>query len=231
MLAGQVAYARLRSLPSFEGLDPSTTSGDPSLPPLRLVVLGDSTATAPGLDDPDDSWPRLTAQHLTHRFSVDLRCLAVGGAKSSDVLKAQLPLALQARWDIAIVTVGSNDVLNMVPIRRFERHLDQIVDELSKVSRQIILFGVGDLGSIPRLPFPVDTFASGAGHLADRVHRRVAERHGVLKIDQWKLTTTAFNSGLHMFSPDLFHPGPEGHRAWADAVIPTVDAAVARLGH
>jgi lysophospholipase L1-like esterase len=229
LLAGQAAYARLRNLPSFDGLDPSMSVGNPELPPLRLVILGDSTATAPGLDDPDDSWPRLTAQHLTPRFSIDLRCLAVGGAKSSDVLKSQVPLALQEQWDIAIVTVGSNDVLNMVPIRRFERHLDRIVEALSQVAGQIILFGVGDLGSIPRLPFPIDTFASGAGHLADRVHRKVAERHGVLKIDQWKLTTAAFNSGLHMFSPDLFHPGPEGHRAWADALIPTVEEALMRL--
>ncbi len=65
--------------------------------------------------------------------------------------------------------------------------------------------------------------------MADWVHRRVADRHGVLKIDQWNLTTAAFNSGLHMFSPDLFHPSPEGHRAWADALIPTMEEAVARL--
>lgn len=229
MIAGQVAYARFRGVPSFEGLDPSCVVGDGGLPGLRLVVLGDSTVTAPGLDDPDASWPRIVARHLAGRYCVDLTSLAEGGAKSRDVLAGQLPRALTSRWNVAVVSVGSNDIMRFVPVWRFERRLDRIVAELKEVSDAVILFGVGDLGSIPRLPFPLDRIASGAGHVADLVHRRVAARHDVAKIDQWRLTTEAFNSGIHMFSPDLFHPSPIGHQAWADALIPTLDEVVAGL--
>lgn len=230
VVVAQATYAAFRNLPSFDGRDPTDSFGDESLPPLRVLVVGDSTATAPGLDDADACWPRLVAQHLTDRYRVDLVCLAEGGARSQDVMERQLPAALGSEWDITIVSVGSNDVLHLVPVWRFARRLDSIVERLGARSRAVVLFGVGDLGSIPRLPFPVDRIAWVAGHMADWVHRWVAQRHDTAKVDQWGLTTAAFNSGLHMFSPDLFHPSPEGHRVWADALIPTVDQVVARLG-
>ncbi len=229
MLAGQVAYARFRGVPSFVGLDPSCVAGDADLPTLRLVILGDSTVTAPGIDDADATWSRLVVRHLSARYHVEFTCLAEGGAKALDVVEDQLPQALEGQWNVAIVSVGSNDIMRFVPVWRFEQRLDHIVARLQEVADEVILFGVGDLGSIPRLVFPLDRIASGAGHIADLVHRRVAARRGVAKIDQWRLTTAAFNSGIHMFAPDLFHPSPAGHRAWADALIPTVDQVVAKL--
>ncbi len=233
IVAGQIAHAVRRELPSFEGLDPSGTFGDASRPPLRLLLLGDSTVTAPGLDDADATWGRLVAQYLARDHHVELVSLAEGGAKSRDVLEQQVPAAVGRQWDLAIVSVGSNDVMRFVPVWRFARRLDAVVDKLRPWCRAIILFGVGDIGSIPRLPYPADRLAAGAGHVADWVHRRVAARHDVAKIDQWRLTTAAFNSGPHMFSPDLFHPSPLGHQAWANALIPTIDEVTERLpnGH
>lgn len=229
IVAGQITHAALRNLPTFDGLDPSGTFGDETLPRLRMLIVGDSTATAPGLHDPDASWPRLVARHMADRYQVELTCLAEGGARSHNVLEVQVPAALGRSWDITIVSVGSNDVMRLVPVWRFARRMDAIVEQLSERSRAVILFGVGDLGSIPRLPFPVDRIASAAGHVADWVHRRTATRFGVDKVDQWSLTTEPFNSGIHMFADDLFHPSPIGHQAWADALIPTVEDVVDRL--
>lgn len=230
-VGGQIAYAGLRRLPGGEDFDPSGVFGDDTLPALRIAVLGDSAVTGQGLACVDDSWPRIMARRLTDRYHVVLRSFAVGGAKSCDVLEDQVSAAEQHRYDLSIVSVGSNDVLRMVPVWQFERHLDEIVFRLKEVSRSVVLFGVGDLGSIPRFPYPVDRIAAGSGHLADRVHHRVAERNGVAKIDQWALTTEAFNSGLDMFASDLFHPSAKGHLAWADALMPTVEAELATVAN
>ncbi len=229
MIAGQVAYVSRRRLPLGDEYDPTGSFGDATLLRLRMAVLGDSSVTGQSLDSVEEAWARLLARHFSDRFHVELRSYGDGGARSEDVLEEQLPAAEATRHDVAIVSVGSNDLLRMTPAWRFERRLDEIVMRLKRVSSAVILFGVGDMGSIPRFPYPVDRMAAGTARVADRVHRRVAERHGVAKVDQWALTTEVFNSGPHMFSPDLFHPSAEGHRAWADAVIPTVEAEIARL--
>lgn len=229
LIAGQVAYVSRRRLPLGDQYDPSGTFGDVSRPRLRMAVLGDSSVTGQGLDSVDEAWARLVARHFSDRFRVELRSYGEGGARSEDVLEEQVPAAEMVRHDVAIVSVGSNDLLRMTPAWRFERRLDEIVMRLKRVSSSVVLFGVGDLGSIPRFPYPVDRVAASTARVADRAQRRVAERHGVAKVDQWALTTEAFNSGPHMFAPDLFHPSAEGHRAWADAVIPTVEAEIARL--
>ena len=231
VLGGQIAYAGLRRLPEGEDLDPSGVFGDDRLPVLRIAALGDSAVTGQGLESVDDTWLRVVARRLSDRYHVILRSFAVGGAKSRDVLEVQVPAAEQNRYDLSIVSVGSNDILRMVPVWQFERRLDEIVVRLKAVSRAVILFGIGDLGSIPRFPYPVDRIAAGSGHLADRVHHRVAERNGVSKIDQWALTTSAFNSGLDMFASDLFHPSARGHLVWADALMSTVEAEVASVGN
>lgn len=228
-IAGEVLHARNRGVPSFTGLDISGEFGDAALPTLRIVLLGDSTVTAPGLAHPDASWPRLIAARLADRYRVQLVCLAEGGSRSVDVLERQLVRAQTASWDIAIVSVGSNDVLHLVPVWRFARNLDAIVSGMASIADQVILFGVGDLGSIPRLPYPLNKLASVAGRLADYVHRRVAARRQVAKVDQWRLTTAAFNSGRHMFADDLFHASALGHQAWADALLPSVEEALPRL--
>ena len=227
LLGGQVAYAALRRFPPCDDLDPTGVFGDPSLPDLQIAVLGDSTVTGQGLESVDASWSRVIARRLSDRYNVHLRSYAVGGSKAKDVLAEQVPRAELDRHDITIVSVGSNDILRMTPVWKFERRLDQIVKRMQRVSGSVILFGVGDLGSIPRLPYPIDMLASGSGHVADWVHRRVADRNGIAKIDQWALTTEAFNSGLHMFAVDLFHPSPAGHLAWADAVFPMIESELA----
>ena len=229
LIAGQVAYVSRRRLPLGDQYDTSGTFGDAALPHLRMAVLGDSSVTGQGLDSVEEAWARLVARHFSDRFHVELVSYGDGGARSNDVLEEQLPAAEATRPHVAIVSVGSNDILRMTPTWRFESRLDEIVMRLRRVSSSVILFGIGDLGAIPRFPYPVDRVAAVTARVADRVHRRVAERHGAAKVDQWALTTEAFNSGAHMFAPDLFHPSAEGHRAWADALIPTVEAELARL--
>lgn len=230
LLGGQLAHAALRRFPQCNDLDPSGVFGDPRSPELHVAVLGDSTVTGQGLETVDDSWPRVLARRLSDQHRVILRSYAEGGSKSKDVLDRQIPVAILDHHDIAIISVGSNDILRMTPVWALERRLDSIVEQMKQVATSVILFGIGDLGSIPRLPYPLDLLASGSGRVADWVHRRVAERNDIAKIDQWALTTEAFNSGLHMFASDLFHPSPAGHLAWAEAVFPAVEAELARSG-
>ena len=230
VIGGQIVYAGFRRLPEGEDHDPSGRIGDPTLPELHIALLGDSVMTGHGLEDVDLSWPRLVARQLSDRFHVILENYAVGGARTDDLLEEQVARAEERTFDIVFVSAGANDMLRMKPVWGIERRLDEAVVRLQKISKSVILFGVGDVGSAPRFPFPADRLAWGSGHVADWVHRRVADRRGIAKIDQWELTTDAFNSGPHMWSEDLFHPSPEGHQAWADAAMLTLEEELVRIG-
>lgn len=227
VLAGELLYAARRPLPRFNGFDPSANVGNPELPALALTVLGDSTITGPGLDDVEDTFVRVIARSLSNRYHVRMTSLAYGGARSVDVLTTQVPRAIESDIDLTLISVGTNDFMRAVPVRTFERNLEAIVAAMKTVSRAVVLMGVGDVGTSPRCPVPLDRLATMTGRIADRVHERVAQRHEVGKVDHWGWSAKEFRAG-GMFSPDLFHPSSAGHRVWAHTALPEIEAALER---
>lgn len=216
----EVAYVAHRPLPSFEGFDASTVIGNAAAPALRLAVLGDSTCTGPGLSSPDDLWCRVVARTLADRYRVELTSVAAGGAKVVDVLEGQLEAALALRPDVAIVSVGANDALRPIPSTLIATRLEAITAALAAVCPFVVLSGIGDLGTIPRLVPPLDLLARRRGRLVDRIHAEIAERHhNVVKIPMWELTAEDFRTRSDVWSPDLFHPSAAGHAVWARAAL------------
>jgi lysophospholipase L1-like esterase len=225
----EAAYAALRPAPELEEFDPSGRFGDPALPEVRMVVLGDSSCTGVGCDSADQIWSWIVADRLTRTHSVTLNSLAVSGSTAHDLVVGQLEPAIRFSPDLAFVSVGANDVLKGVAMRRFEKHLDVVVGRLSAVAGMVVLSGVGDLGTIPRLLPPLEHLVRRRGAGADRVHRLVAERYQALKVDMVGLTTQEFRTNPDIFSPDLFHPTAVGHRVWAEAVWTTIQPHLDRL--
>src|SRR3972149_5591819 len=116
VVATQVLRASRRpDLPTYPNQDPSGRFGDPSLPGLRIVALGDSSITAPGVADLDTVWIRRVAHALSDRYHVDLVSLAVGGGKGRDVLEGQLAAAIRVRPDVAGAWVGRRHALGGIP--------------------------------------------------------------------------------------------------------------------
>jgi lysophospholipase L1-like esterase len=185
--------------------------------PLRAVALGDSTLTAPGLNRAEDIWIRAVARTLAERTGrpVDLRSFGVGGSTSVDVLRDQLPSALALRPHVAFVSVGANDLIRGSPARHLAHNLDAIVGPLRNQGAQVVMSGVGDLGSIPRIAPPLRQMASRLGKRGDRIHAAVAERHGAIKADQWRWAAQQFRTRKDVWSADRFHPNAAGHEIWA----------------
>ena len=231
LLVAQVLKAAHRKdLPSLENQDPSGFFGDPNRPPLRIVVLGDSSVTAPGVEPLDAAWPRQIAHRLSDRFYVELFSVAAGGSKTRDVIAKQLQPAIAAEADIAVVSVGANDALRATPLRRFEREFRQIVDQLDHHLPGVAVSGIGDLGSIPRLPVMARSIIRIRGRSFDRAVRRVvAEYPGVLKTNTWSPGWNEFLTNPDdVFAGDLFHASAYGHRIYANAAMPAVEELVER---
>lgn len=226
-LTGEVLHTALRDVPRFTGVDASASFGADDLPPLRIAVLGDSSCTGPGLDDPDEIWIRRIGSHFASRYRVTVDSVAVGGSRAHDVLRDQVPMILPTRPDLTLVAVGSNDMLYGVSLRTFERNLEGVVTELLGCTSNVLLSGVGDLGTIPRLPFALSRIVRHRGLGADRVHASVAARYpGVTKVPIRERCGRAFEDPA-LYSPDLLHVNGEGHRLWAEATIPSIAGILA----
>ncbi len=218
VVGAEAAYALLRPAPRLPEFDPSGEFGDPSDPTIRIAVLGDSSVTAPGVRHPDETWIRIAMRQLADQGRhVVLRSFAVGGSKATDVLGSQLPATLEMRPDIAIISVGANDAIRGVPLRRFARDLEVIVAELREAGIKVLLSGVGDLGTIPRLKEPLRSMMTRRSAAYHRVHHRIAERHDATVSDHRDDDRDIWIKDRSLWSEDLFHVSPRGHARWAEA--------------
>lgn len=231
LLIGQVLRAaHRRDLPSLENQDPSGEFGEPALPGLHLVSLGDSSVTAPGVTPLDDCFVRRVAKHLAAQYHVTLISVAVGGAKVADVKMEQVPAAVATGADMAIVSVGGNDALRGTPISQFERDYDQILNELTAAIPLVGVSGVGDLSTIPRLPTLARALARVRSRSVDRAIARAANQHSaVVKSQSWgEAFEPLANEPDRMFAPDLFHGSRDAHALFAAAMIPVAELLLTR---
>ncbi len=229
VIASQVLRAAHRpDLPSFPNQDPSGRFGDADLPHLRIVALGDSSITAPGVADLDNVWIRRVAHKLSERYHIEVISLAVGGSKASDVLEGQLDGALRLHPDVAVVSVGANDALRGVSPERYRRNLTAIVTRLAATGAGVLVFGMGDLGSIPRLPPTMRRWASRRSEAFDRVARDVVVTiPGAVKVYTRGRSSSAFFEDPGLFAGDQFHAGDTGHGVFAADALEAMEAAIA----
>jgi lysophospholipase L1-like esterase len=229
VVAAQVLRAARRpDLPSFPNQDPSGRFGDPALPHLRIVALGDSSITAPGVANLDNVWIRRIARTLADRYHLELVSLAVGGSRAGDVVEGQLAEAIRLRPDVAVVSVGANDALRGVTPQRYRRHLETIINGLAATGAGIVVFGIGDLGSIPRLPPSLRRWVTHRSVVFDEIaHQVVVTVPRAVKVFTKGRSSTAFFDDPGLFAGDLFHAGDAGHAIFAADAIEAVEAAIA----
>jgi lysophospholipase L1-like esterase len=228
VVGGQALYAkRRRDLPSVVGADASGEEGDPTLPRVVVACAGDSTLTGPGLDHPEQTWIRLALRTLATERHLTLRSFAVGGSCVADVLDGQLDALLAAEPDVAVIAVGSNDVLRWTPLRELEMSFGLLGMVLSERVPRVVIGGVGDLGALARVPAPLSNVITVRARQVDRVIRRTCARLPNVSYVDVSSTDGAFRTGgRHVFTSDLFHPNQYGHEIWAAAAAPVLAGAI-----
>lgn len=222
VLGVEAAYALLRPARRLEEFDPSAEFGDPALPLLKVAVLGDSSVTAPGVSGPHEIWVSLVCSRLAEDRHVVLRSFAVGGSRAQDVIAGQLDPALDFEPDVIFLSVGANDAIKGVPLRRFVEELDRLVASLAATGAVVVQSGVGVLGTIPRFHPPLSQMMSRRALRFDRAHWEVAARHGTTVVDQRSDDPLIWNRDRTLWAEDYFHVSAAGHARWAETTWRTV---------
>lgn len=204
----------------------------PGEPPLRLTMLGDSTAAGQGVHRSSQTPGALLASGLAAvaERPVELRNVALPGARSDDLdRQVALILADPGRLpDVCVIMIGANDVTHRIPATQSVRHLAAAVRRLRTAGAEVVVGTCPDLGSIEPVQQPLRW-------LARRASRQLAAAQTIGTIEQGGRTVSLGDllgaefaaNPRELFGPDNYHPSAEGYATAAMAVLPTVCAALA----
>ncbi|MEV5956281.1 SGNH/GDSL hydrolase family protein [Streptomyces sp. NPDC051987] len=200
-------------------------------PPIRLTMLGDSTAAGQGVHRAAQTPGALLASGLAAvaERPVELRNVALPGAQSDD-LDRQVALVLGPASvvpDVCVIMIGANDVTHRMPPTRSVRHLSSAVRRLRTAGAEVVVGTCPDLGTIEPVRQPLRW-------LARRASRQLAAAQTIGTVEQGGRTVSLGDllgpefaaNPRELFGPDNYHPSAEGYATAAMAVLPTVCAAL-----
>jgi hypothetical protein len=102
------------------------------------------------------------------------------------------------------------------------------VGALVESGARVVVVGVGDIGSVPRLPGFLRWYLTRRSAIFDRVSAEVASRYAAaVKVDVRGDLSEAFWQDRMMFSGDRFHASSHGHEHFAHHISMAVDQALA----
>ena len=175
VLLGQGVMVRRRALrlPEPPGAHEGSLGAGPE---LRVLFIGDSSAAGVGAATQADALSGQVTTRLSDRFRVQWQLVAQTGATTRDA-QGWLDALAPQRFDIAVVSLGVNDVTAMVPTRRWvgqQRHLAATLANRFGV-QTILASGLPPMGRFPLLPQPLRWILGAQATRLDKALARMAQ--------------------------------------------------------
>jgi lysophospholipase L1-like esterase len=204
--------------------------GHSSLPPLRLVVIGDSTSVGVGAK-PQESFPWIIAERLGEKFKVELHVVGVSGARIEDAARDQVPAAIALKPDLVLIEIGANDATHLTSAKTVRSKMSQMLDAIEKAKIEVVVAGPPDMGTTRAFAEPLRTLSGYSGAKVQRAIEQVVIPRGISYVDLAAATGPVFNADpTRYYSPDLFHPSAEGYALWAKVIYPAVTEGIKAKG-
>jgi lysophospholipase L1-like esterase len=200
--------ARLPRLPEADGAREGSVGAKAN--PLRLLILGDSSAAGVGVRDQNQA----LAGHLTRALAARVarplrwRLVARSGVTSAQCLSLLDAIAGE-RFDLAVVVLGVNDVIDQVPSRVALAAREAIANRLRNAHgvAHVVFAPLPPMHQFPGLPQPLRWVA---GHDARR-HDAATARWAATRADVSHVPIDVpLNTGV--MASDGVHPGEPLYR-------------------
>jgi len=202
--------------PKIEKRDPALALRHISHP--RIIALGDSSVF--GVGDHGDAIPSVGAG-WAGRLAHDLTAgnfinVAKNGARARHITKHQLNAAHAFRPDLALVCIGTNDVLrgDFSP-EEIKNSLITVIETLSENNAVIILLGLPDPISTAPGPLALRKILSARVAIINEIYIELSERENVVLVPTWD---SKIAHERRMWHVDRMHPSAIGHQLIADLV-------------
>lgn len=191
-------------------------AGDGPGRPVRLAVVGESTAAGCGVASHGEGFTGCLARELAARAGRPAAWEAVGqhGATARRIRYRLLP-RLGCGLDVVVLLAGVNDVLTRRAPGQWGDDLAAIVDDLAARAEHVVVTGIPPFAAFPALPRTLARYLARRAEALDEVSRQVcAGRARVM----WISSADLFSVDPDFFARDRFHPSAPGYRRWAEVV-------------
>ncbi len=202
--------------------------------PLRLAMLGDSTAAGYGVERPEQTPGALLAAALVAHTGcpVLFRSEARVGA-ASDELAGQVDRLLEDGPDhapqLAAIMIGANDVTHRMPPREAAKQLGEAVSRLREAGCEVVVGTCPDLGTIRPVQPPLRWLARRWSRQLALMQGHAVTKAGGSSVPIGALLGSEFAERAELFGPDRFHPSAEGYQTAVAALLPSLASAAWRL--
>lgn len=181
----------------------------------RLATLGDSFVAGHGDEGPDGrrlGWVTRFAG-LLGLPATRLVNLASYGATTQDVMTSQLGAALVNKPPLVGFLAGVNDLLTSYHAERFQANVSGIFEAVCGADTVVFTATYPEVPRIAPMPGPIrevvrQRFAEANGFL-----RHLVAKYDVLCLD---IAASPEWADPALWSADGLHPGPRGHRRFAE---------------
>ncbi|MDT4893894.1 MAG: hypothetical protein QOE97_2929 [Pseudonocardiales bacterium] len=192
-------------------------------PPIRLGMLGDSSAAGYGVYRERDTLAAQLAIGISTiaRRPVHITNVAVVGAQSEH-LAAQIDELGAVHPDVAVIMVGANDVTHRVSTAAAVPHLADAVARLRARGAEVVVGTCPDLGTIRPLAQPLRRLARYLSWRMAKEQTIAVVAAGGRTVSLGDLLGPLFATQREFFSDDQFHPSATGYAAAAEALLPSV---------
>lgn len=241
VLAGQAIVARNRRYAQPElGLASRASIGPAGAPPLRLVLLGDSSALGVGVHRFTDTVGGQLGQLLAGGGPADsggrqvqLSSVGVAGSRSTDLATQVARALLGEHPDVALILIGANDATALRRPAESATYLGAAVRRLRDAGVEVVVGTCPDLGAVRAIARPLRQVTGWLGRRTARAQAGAVINAGGAVVDLATETGRVFRADAGTLSDDGYHPSADGYRLWAHALLPAVThaAAVARGAH
>jgi len=190
------------------------TAGQAQEKPVRILALGTSLTQGYGLPPGTEFTVQLQAALKRGGINAQVINAGVSGDTSAGGL-ARLDWSLADKPDVAIIELGSNDMLRGLPPAQTEKNLRAILTRLKAAKVKVLLTGMKAQRNL------------GAEYVKsfDGIYPRLAKDFGVL-FYPFMLDGVALNPKLNQ--ADGIHPNPEGVKVMVARMLPLVKKLVGR---
>lgn len=179
-------------------------------PPLRLLVLGESTAASVGVQHHHQGLAAHTARALARHQQrpVHWHTLGVNGIRAAALVTH---LREQPAWepvDVAIISLGVNDTTGLTPARRYRRALRDLIATLrqKQPGLPVYLLAIPPMQHFTALPAPLRQLLGQRAARLDREQQILAQQlNGIHHL------TYPINNAPDYLAEDGYHPSDKGY--------------------